>query len=323
MTNKTKNIVPFSPPKKRKKTLVQIGRPTVECADNLTFMRRLDNASMQLIVASPPYNIGKIYESRRITMDSYLESQRKIIEECVRVLHPRGSICWQVGNHITNSGEIVPLDIALYPVFKRFELKLRNRIIWHFGHGLHCSKRLSGRHETFLWFTRTDDYVFNLDSIRVPAKYPNKKSFKGPNKGQLSSNPLGKNPGDVWIVPNVKANHVEKTEHPCQFPVGLIEPLVLALTNEGDNVLDPYMGVGSSIIAALRNRRNGYGVDVERRFVDIALERVDALRHGKLKLRPMNRPVFEPPPPKQSNGPQLNGTNHYAVHGSKFASSRR
>ena len=173
-------------------------------------------ASMKLIVTSPPYNLGKSYE-KRSPLDDYLDGQSRVIAECVRLLHPTGSICWQVGNYVTD-GEVVPLDAALYPIFKSHGLRLRNRIVWHFEHGLHSSRRLSGRYETINWFTKTDDYTFNLDPIRVPSKYPNKRHFKGPNVGKLSGNPLGKNPSDVWVFPNVKSNHVEKTVHPCQFP---------------------------------------------------------------------------------------------------------
>ncbi len=247
---------------------------------------------MQLIVTSPPYNIGKSYERKR-SLDSYVSQQAQVISECVRLLHPSGSLCWQVGNHVQD-GEIFPLDMVLYPIFREHGLHLRNRIVWHFEHGLHCSKRLSGRYETILWFTKSDDYLFHLDPIRVPAKYPGKKYFKGPKIGQLSGNPLGKNPGDVWIFPNVKNNHVEKTIHPCQFPVELVERLVLALTNPGDAVFDPYMGVGSSIIAAITHDRIGYGCDVVQQYVDIARERVQALREGSLKTRPMHKPVYDP-----------------------------
>lgn len=267
----------------------------MECRENLGFMAKLANSSMHLIVTSPPYNIGKSYEART-RLDTYVAEQEQAILECIRLLHPRGSLCWQVGNHVDN-GEIFPLDTVLYPVFKRYGLKLRNRMIWHFEHGLHCSKRLSGRYETILWFTKADDYVFNLDPIRVPSKYPGKKYFKGPKAGQLSCNPLGKNPGDVWIFPNVKNNHVEKTIHPCQFPVELVERLVLSLTNPGDNVLDPYMGVGSTIIGALKNGRNGYGCDVVAEYVRIARQRVAALQVGALRTRPMDRPVYDPAKP--------------------------
>jgi adenine-specific DNA-methyltransferase len=264
----------------------------LSCDDNLSFVGSIPSDTVKLIVTSPPYNIGKEYE-RRTSLDDYVQRQMHLISECVRVLHPAGSLCWQVGNHVQD-GEIFPLDIVLYHIFKDHGLKLRNRIIWHFEHGLHCSKRLSGRHETILWFTKSDDYTFNLDSIRVPSKYPNKKHFKGPKAGQLSGNPLGKNPGDVWIFPNVKNNHVEKTIHPCQFPVELVERLVLSLTNPNEIVFDPYMGVGSAIIAALKHDRIGYGCDIVKEYVDIAWERVHQLRAGALRTRPMGKPVYDP-----------------------------
>jgi len=277
-----RNVVPLRPLK-----------TVIECRDNLDFMRSLKKDSMHLIVTSPPYNIGKAYE-KRTSMEVYIESQAATIAEAVRLLHPRGSICWQVGNHV-DEGEIFPLDAVLYPIFKNHGLRLRNRIIWTFGHGLHCQKRLSGRHETILWFTKDDDYTFNLDPIRIPSKYPDKKHFKGPNRGQMSGNPLGKNPSDVWDIPNVKSNHVEKLDHPCQFPVGLVERLVLGLTNSGDNVLDPYLGVGSTAIAALKNGRNAYGCDITEEYIDAALDRVARFEAGTLRTRPMNKPVYEPP----------------------------
>lgn len=278
-----RNVLPFKRPQTHQ----------IECKDNIEFMRGLEKASMKLIVTSPPYNIGKSYE-KRTTNDIYIEKQAETIAEAARLLHPQGSICWQVGNHV-DDGEVFPLDILLYPLFKNHGLKLRNRIVWTFGHGLHTQRRFSGRHETILWFTKEDDYTFNLDPVRVPSKYPEKKHFKGPKRGQISGNPLGKNPSDVWEIPNVKANHVEKTIHPCQFPVGLVERLVLGLTNRGDNVLDPFVGVGSSAVAALKNGRNAYGCDVMQDFIDVALNRVAQLEEGSLRTRPMNKPVYDPP----------------------------
>ncbi len=264
----------------------------IVCEDNLKFMRRLKDETMNLIITSPPYNLGKEYEEKR-SQERYIEEQAACIAEAVRLLHPKGSICWQVGNHVQD-GEIFPLDIILYPLFKNHGLQLRNRIVWTFGHGLHCQKRFSGRHETILWFTKSEDYIFNLDPIRVPSKYPWKKHFKGPNKGKLSSNPLGKNPADVWDIPNVKSNHIEKEDHPCQFPIGLVERLVLSLTNEGENILDPYIGVGSSAIAALKHKRNAFGCDLEKKYIEVAWKRVHQLRAGTLRTRPMNKPVYNP-----------------------------
>ena len=269
--------------------------PLMACEDNRSFMRGLASGSMKLIVTSPPYNIGKEYE-RRLPLDAWLCAQDEVIGECVRLLDSSGSLCWQVGNYV-DDGEVVPLDSILYPVFKRHGLRLRNRIVWHFGHGLHCSKRLSGRYETINWFTKGDGYTFHLDPIRVPAKYPGKRHFKGPNMGKLSGNPKGKNPSDVWEFPNVKSNHIEKTDHPCQFPVELVERLVLSMTDPGDAVFDPYMGVGTSVVAALRHGRRGYGCDIVPEYVEIAWRRVRALREGRLQTRPMGKPIYDPSKP--------------------------
>jgi adenine-specific DNA-methyltransferase len=255
-------------------------------------LKTIPDDSLGLVVTSPPYNIGKEYE-KRLKLDSYLEQQAAVIKECVRCLSPRGSICWQVGNYVDN-GSIIPLDTVLYPIFTALGLKMRNRIIWHFEHGLHCSRRLSGRYETIIWFTKSDDYVFNLDLVRVPQKYPGKKYFKGPNAGKYSCNPLGKNPGDLWVIPNVKNNHVEKTDHPCQFPVELIERLVLSMTNEEDWVFDPFLGTGTSIIAAIRHRRRGAGADILQKYIHLARQRIEQEIAGTLRTRPMDKPIYDP-----------------------------
>ena len=254
--------------------------------DCLELLDHIPDGAIRLAVTSPPYNIGKRYE-RAQTLDEYVQSQAAVIRECVRALAEDGSLCWQTGNYVRN-GEIVPLDALLFPVFRELGLKMRNRIVWHFEHGLHCTNRFSGRYETISWFTKSDRYHFDVDPIRVPQKYPNKRHFKGPKAGQLSGNPLGKNPGDVWIFPNVKHNHVEKTSHPCQFPVELVERLVLSMTEPGDWVLDPYMGVASTAIGAIRHGRCAIGAELARHHL--------AERRGQLRTRPMNRPVYQPPP---------------------------
>jgi adenine-specific DNA-methyltransferase len=267
-------------------------RVVVHSGDCLEFLAGVPDNSFQLIVTSPPYNLGKEYE-RRVRLDHYVEQQSKVIRECARALKASGSIYWQVGNYVDN-GSIVPLDALLFPVFHELGLSCRNRIVWHFEHGLHCERRFSGRYETILWFTKSDTYTFDLDAVRVPQKYPGKKYFKGPKAGQYSCNPLGKNPGDLWIIPNVKSNHVEKTGHPCQFPVELVERLVLSLTQENDWVFDPFLGSGTSIIAAIRHGRKGAGAEILPKYVDITKDRIRQAIDGTLPSRPMNRPVFDP-----------------------------
>src|SRR5437867_513356 len=232
-------------------------RMVVHSWDCLEFLKRIPDRTFQLVATSPPYNLGKEYE-RRIHLDDYIRQQKQVIRECVRVLKPTGSVCWQVGNHV-DKGMIIPLDVVLFPIFRDLGLQCRNRIVWHFEHGLHCRRRFSGRYESVLWFTKGRDHAFDLDAVRVPQKYPGKRAWKGPRAGEYTGNPLGKNPGDVWIFPNVKANHVEKTIHPCQFPVELVERFILTLTQIGDLVVDPFMGVGTTACAAVMHRRRVAG----------------------------------------------------------------
>lgn len=272
--------------------------------DCLNFLREIPARSFQLVFTSPPYNLGKEYE-KSISIDEYVEQQSIVIAELHRTLSDTGSICWQVGNYV-NNGEVIPLDFVFYPIFKNLGMTLKNRIIWKFDHGLHAKNRFSGRYETVLWFTKTEDYKFNLDSVRVPSKYPGKRHYKGPNKGLLSGNPLGKNPSDIWDilnkdwsegiwnVPNVKSNHCEKTSHPCQFPVELAERCVLALTDPGDVVFDPYGGVGSTLIAAVKNDRIGVVTEINSKYCEIARQRFAEFKAGSLKIRSLGKPIHVP-----------------------------
>lgn len=244
-----------------------------------------------LVVTSPPYNIGKAYETKT-SLEEYETWQERIIQKIYVRLKETGSICWQVGSYVENN-EVLPLDYVFAPIFNRLGMHLRNRIIWHFGHGLHTKKRFSGRYEVILWYTKSNNYVFNLDPVRVPSKYPGKRYSKGPNKGKLSGNPLGKNPEDVWEVPNVKSNHIEKTSHPCQFPVGLIERLVLSLSNEEDLVFDPFAGSGSAGVAAIIHGRHFWGCEYVDDFLEIANERLQQSVDGTIKYRPYDKPIYD------------------------------
>jgi adenine-specific DNA-methyltransferase len=294
----------FSPPKSIASSFDPNAEIVLFHGDVVEFVAQIPDRTVGLIITSPPYNLGKQYENR-VAIEQYLNAQARVIAQLYRVLREDGSICWQVGNFVED-GEVYPLDILYYHIFKGLGLKLRNRIIWRFGHGLHASKRFSGRYETILWFTKSDQYIFNLDAVRVPAKYPGKRHFKGPNKGKPSGNPLGKNPSDVWEVvtrdweetwwdiPNVKSNHPEKTIHPCQFPIELAERCILALTNERDWVFDPYMGVGSALVAATMHNRRAMGSEKEVEYVDIARQRLLAYFSGTLRYRPIGKPVYEP-----------------------------
>jgi adenine-specific DNA-methyltransferase len=227
---------------------------------------------VDLIVSSPPYNLGKEYEAR-CALDVYLEEQTEVLRECVRVLKPSGSIFWQVGA-FSDDGALIPLDIRFFPILERLGLIPKNRIVWARQHGLHATKKFSCRYETILWFTKTPEYVFHLDPIRVPQKYQNKKHFRGDRKGEFSCNPDGKNPGDIWMFRNVKHNHEEQTIHPCQFPEDLVARILLATTDEGSVVLDPYMGTGTVAVVARDHGRRFVGAELDPKYHAVAVRRL-------------------------------------------------
>lgn len=292
------------------KSLLQSAKPTIWQGRSEHFLDKLPEQPLfDLVITSPPYNLGKAYEKKRASLDRYLANQQEIIKRIVARLRPGGSLCWQVGNFVEN-GEILPLDIELHPIFKELKLNLRNRIVWRFGHGLHGKRRFSGRYEVIMWYTHGDDYTFDLDAVRVPQNYPAKRHHKGPNIGRYSSHPLGKNPEDVWDmdldvwkIPNVKGNHIEKTVHPCQFPVGLAERLVLALSKKGDLVFDPYAGVASTGIAAVAHGRKFWGCERYAAYCRIAKRRLEDTICGDITYRPYNKPLYDPAQSKLSIPP--------------------
>jgi adenine-specific DNA-methyltransferase len=275
--------------------------------DALRFLAGLQDGSVDLVISSPPYFMGKEYDISRSVSD-FLSVHEALLQQLVRVTKPGGGICWQVGHHVSKNVDI-PLDALVYGVFAKSEfLKLRNRIVWTFGHGQHCRRRFSGRHETVLWFTKGDGYYFDLDAVRVPQKYPGKRHYKGPNRGEPSGNPLGKNPGDVWEIPHVKSAHVEKTEHPCQFPVALAQRLVRALCPVGGRVIDPYVGSGSTAVAAVMEGRRFTGSDHNTKYVEIARTRLKKLKAGSLRIRPLDLPILMPSANQSVTKPPRNWT---------------
>jgi DNA modification methylase len=292
--------------------MIQRSKTMLKLGNSFELIRGITDESIDLTVTSPPYNIGKDYETRS-ELSAYLREYEAFARTLFAKTSDRGNLCWQVGNYVED-GEVYPLDIFFYRLFKDAGFQLRNRIIWHFEHGLHARRRLSGRYETILWFSKSDNYVFNLDSIRVPSKYPGKRAFKGIKKGHPSGNPLGKNPSDfwgdltleqwqrlefdwnggVWEIPNVKANHPEKTEHPCQFPVELAQRCVLGLSAPEATVFDPFLGVGSTAVAAQSLGRSFLGFEIDPNYLAVAEARLAALDAGTLRIRQLGRPIHQP-----------------------------
>lgn len=264
--------------------------------DCFKLIEKLPSESVNCTITSPPYCMNKEYEACSDDIQTFIAAHQKLLPEIIRVTKPGGSICWQVGFYV-KSNMVVPLDYLIYDILKNFpELQLRNRIVWTFGHGFHCPKRFSGRHEVILWYTKGDNYHFDLDAVRVPQKYPGKRHSKGPRKGEFSGNPNGKNPSDIWDIPNVKSRHIEKTDHPCQFPVALAQRLVKALVPKNGLVLDPFSGVSSAGVAALQENKRFIGAEVEDSYIAIAEERLQETILGTVKTRPLDQEIYIPKP---------------------------
>lgn len=263
--------------------------------DCLELLRALPDNSIDLVVTSPPYCMNKEYEEGN-DISVFTEAHKLILPEVIRVTKPGGSICWQVGAHVS-AGEVMPLDYLVHDLMRdNKSVQLRNRIVWTFGHGLHCTNRFSGRHEVVMWYTKGDDYYFDLNAVRVPQKYPGKLANRGPNKGLPSGNPNGKNPSDIWEIPNVKSNHVEKTDHPCQYPVALVTRLVRALCPKEGIVLDIFAGVASAGVAAILENRRFLGSEINSKYTSISDERLKEALAGTAKTRPLEREIYTPGP---------------------------
>jgi DNA modification methylase len=242
---------------------------TTAKADVLDFMDSLPDDSISAFVTSPPYNLGKKYgnspsaDTMRFTY--YHGWLMQVISEIARTLTPGGVVCLNVGKTRDWEGTLMPLDVLLYEDLRRAGLTFQNRVIWTIPHGLTPACRLADRYETILVFSKGDQATFNPNCARRPQKDPSKRAFKGPNKGQLSSNPLGAHPTDVWSdIGNVGHNHPDSLEgkHPAQFPVALAKRCILLYTEAGALVCDPFSGSGSSAVAALESGRNFVGADL-------------------------------------------------------------
>jgi len=256
-----------------------LGKPTVEGkgyaiyqGDCLQLMAQLPSSSLPLTVTSPPYNIGKEYEAIK-RIDSYIDWCAEWIAEVYRATSSDGTFWLNLGYFpVPERGKAVPIP---YLLWNRVPFYLLQEVVWQYGAGVSARLSFSPRNEKFLWYLKNpENYVFNLDAVRDPnVKYPNQKK-----NGKLKCNPLGKNPGDVWYFPKVTSGRdrasKERTEHPAQFPVAVIDRIIKASSHEGDLILDPFMGSGSTLEAAIRCGRTAIGFEIEPKYIQIAAKRL-------------------------------------------------
>ena len=279
-----------------------LGKPAFQCPGVLIYqldcvdaMRHLPPEFVDLVVTSPPYNIGKEYES--VTdVDRYVSWSAEWIAAAVRLLGSKSAFWLNVGYlPLPGSAKCLPIP---YLLWDKVPLFLLQEVVWNYGAGVASRKNFSPRNEKFLWYVKDEDeYVFNLDDIRDSnVKYPNQKK-----NGKLRCNPLGKNPTDVWELPKVTsgANRAspERTSHPAQFPRSVIDRIVRGCSNPGDIVLDPFMGSGTTAEVALSTGRFVLGFEVESKYIDIISRRLCDFREWDDNTRAQTLlPVFEQEP---------------------------
>ncbi|MGZ4865071.1 MAG: DNA-methyltransferase [Halobacteriota archaeon] len=249
-------------------------------------MLELPNKSIDLVVTSPPYNIevdygnrtrnGQIITSKghkykdNLSEETYRSLLRTVFGECKRVLKNDGSAWINIKNKLVDGVVVPPFWIQEF-----FEdLYLKNLIIWNFDWGGSTSKRFAPRYEFVFWFVKDkQNYTFNLDDVKVPALNYRPKRYKT----QL------KNPTDVWRIPMISGNFLERTGHPAQFPEKLVERIILAGSNQGDVILDPFIGSGTSAVVAERLGRYFIGYETVEEYVRAANERLMKLRKEKVQ----------------------------------------
>lgn len=260
--------------------------------DCLAAMSRLPDETFDLTVTSPPYNIGKDYDND-MPLVNYLDWCEQWIREVHRITHSEGAFWLNLGYlSIPERAKAIPIP---YLLWDRVPFFLIQEIVWHYGAGVAGRRFFSPRNEKFLWYVKSQDsYTFNLDDVRDPnVKYPNQKK-----NGKIKVNRIGKNPADVWQFPKVTSGNQraskERTAHPAQFPMAVVERIVKASSHPGELILDPFMGSGTSAVAALSQGRQVVGFEIRRDYCELAAKRLKAY-HADKRERESQRQLFSGP----------------------------
>lgn len=250
--------------------------------DALVGLARLNKTNLiDLTVTSPPYNIGKEYETIR-TVNDYVQWSQDWMQLVYQNTKQNGAFWLNIGYMpVKNKGKAVPIA---YLLWDKSDFFLMQEVIWHYEAGVASRKSLSPRNEKILWYVKDPkNYLFNLDAIRNPnVKYPNQKK-----NGKLKVNPLGKNPTDVWSIPKITSgknrSSKERVAHPAQTPIELFKRIILASSDDGDLILDPFIGSGTTAVIASSLNRYCLGFDLSKKYLDLAVNRI---KNENVDIRP-------------------------------------
>jgi len=231
----------------------------IKLGDAIDLFKTIKSDSVDLIVADPPYNLGKNYGNNHdlIGFDEYIRFSKSWLSEAKRVLKPTGTIYVFMGVRFVS---------YLYDILDReLSLFFNSWITWHYTQGMGKTLGFSPRHDDILMFNASQKFVFNLDSVRVPQKFYRERN-----------NMRGANPGDVWEFSHVHYCNANRQKHPTQKPEGLIERMVLASSNEHGLILDPFSGSGTTLRVCQQLNRNAIGFEINPEYVEMTKQRLES-----------------------------------------------
>lgn len=231
---------------------------SVICGDAIEEMKKLPDGTIRLIVTDPPYNLNKNYGNNqdKLEFDAYIDFSRQWLTEAKRVLTDDGTIYVFMGmRYISYIFNILEQEL---------NMTFNSWITWFYTQGIGKTKGFSPRHDDILMFTKSSkNFVFHLDNIRVPQKF-----YRSVN------NMRGANPGNVWEFSHMHYCNKNRKKHPTQKPEGLYERMILASSDPGDVVLDPFVGSGTALRVCQQTDRSGIGFDMNPEYVAMTKERL-------------------------------------------------
>lgn len=234
--------------------------------DCLELMKEIPDEYVDLVVTDPPYSLGYEFDNDNLTYNDQHNFMKLYTNEFHRVCKNNATVCIFMSQKMSHYLYFSLLDAGFI---------WQNEIVWNRDGGQMPTKKFGICHERILIFTKGDNHkTFNLDELRVKSKYA---------KTDKRLNPKGKNPGDVWYVPALFGKKLEriinqetkKALHPTQKPIDIVLPLIIAYSKEGDIVLDSFMGVGTTGVACKNLNRDFIGIEKEKKYFDIAKERIE------------------------------------------------
>lgn len=216
----------------------------------------------QLVFADPPFNIGYDYDvyKDKLGEESYLDWCRRWMSQVYRLLADNGTFWLAIGDEYAAELKCISKELGFI---------CRNWVIWYYTFGVHCKTKFNRSHTHLFYFVKhKKDFTWNRDALLVPSAraevYRDNRAAAG-----------GKTPDDVWNFSRLCGTFKERTSHPCQMPEAILKRIILACSNEGDTILDPFAGSGTTLAVAQRLNRNSIGIELSAAYCEIIRERLE------------------------------------------------